>query len=361
MATTATRRGVLSGGMAAVALRLPGAGRSTAKIASRNQVDGTLRYYALGDSVASGHGLLDDGPPCRQSMHGYPFLLADKLREARPDLSIVFPGDMRHLLACSLSLSGNEGPHDLGQQVDELIVSIGPSTEQAVLVTITSGMNDIWGDAARFGELLLSILAMPDSVYVEWLESTIGVIAPNISHAVRRILHLGPNVAVVVSGYYNPINPLFLSSPLDPYLGLINSPLVSLWRAFQAVCRERDCYARTNQLIEALNTGLRVAVTEVGSDWARFDDSLYYAFKGHESVCGLEPVDAGETWVQSPVDRESNSLGSVFGRPEFVGLGDCIHPNTRGAHAIADSLESPALALLNLISPVTLASPEPLD
>ncbi len=182
-------------------------------------------------------------------------MFADKLREARSDLSIVFPEDTSHLLACSLSLSGSNGPHDLSNQVDELIASVGPSTDQAVLVTITSGMNDIWGDAARFGEMLLSILAMRDSAYAEWLESEIESIAPNISDAVRRIVDLGPNVAVVVSGYYNPINPLFLSTPLDPYLVLFNSPLVSLWRAFQAVCRAQDCYMRTNQLIESLNAG----------------------------------------------------------------------------------------------------------
>jgi len=228
-----------------------------------------------------------------------------------------------------------------------------------VLVTITTGMNDIWGDAARFGELLLSILSKPDRIYGAWLESTIDAIETHVADAIRRTLELGPNVAVVVSGYYNPMNPLFFSTPLDPYLMVFNSGLGVLWRSLQAICNVQECYERTNQLIETLNEGLRSTVTEMGSDRVRFEDSMYQSFKGHASVCGLEERDRAETWVQSPIDRESNSLGSIFGRPELIGLGDCIHPNARGAHAIAAALETPALALLDVITPARLPSPQP--
>jgi lysophospholipase L1-like esterase len=353
MAAAPTRRGLLAGAAAAIAASIVRNGRST-----RAQHVGTLQYFALGDSVASGHGLLDDGPPCRQSTKGYPFVLAGMLWEARPDLSLVFPEDKSHLLACSLSLSGSEGRHDLSRQVDTLAALVGSATDEAVLVTITTGMNDIWGDPARFGEMLLSILSKPDGLYAAWLESTIDAIEIHVADAIRRTLEFGPKVAVVVSGYYNPMNPRFFESPLDSPVALMNSAFAKLWRSFEAVCEFQDCYARTNQLIETLNAGLRSAVTEAGSDRVRFDDSMYQSFKGHASVCGLEQQDRADTWVQSPIDRESNSLGSIFGRPELVGLGDCIHPNTRGALAIAAALETPALALLDLIAPAPPPSPE---
>jgi lysophospholipase L1-like esterase len=348
-----TRRGLLSGAVGALATGMVRGIRS-----AHAQTIDTVHYFALGDSIASGHGLLDDGPPCRQSTQGYPFVLADKLGETRADLSIVFPEDKSHLRACSLSLSGSDGPHDLGKQVDTLVAAIGP-TDRPLLITITSGMNDIWGDAGKMGEMLLGILSRPDDSYTTWLASTVDDIRPNITGAATRLLELGPNVAVVVSGYYNPMNPRFFESPLDSPVALTNSAFARLWRSFEAVCEFQDCYARTNQLIEALNAGLRSAVDEIASDRLRFDDSIYESFKGHASMCGLEAEDRADTWVQSPIDSDSNSLGSIFGRPELVGLGDCIHPNVRGAHAIAAALETPALALLDLIAPAPLSSPQP--
>jgi hypothetical protein len=40
-----------------------------------------IDYVALGDSVASGYGLADDGAACHQSMLAYPWQLYGRLQE----------------------------------------------------------------------------------------------------------------------------------------------------------------------------------------------------------------------------------------------------------------------------------------
>ncbi len=83
----------------------------------------TIDYFALGDSIASGHGLSDNGTACRQartSAHpSYPFQIASKL-EQRYGLGavnfVVLPGDVfgrtsvDNFLACSGAIIGLPDP-----------------------------------------------------------------------------------------------------------------------------------------------------------------------------------------------------------------------------------------------------------
>lgn len=57
----------------------------------------TIDYFALGDSIAAGHGLLDTGEPCRRSRYSYPYRVALELK--REYGNVNFPPE--HHLACT--------------------------------------------------------------------------------------------------------------------------------------------------------------------------------------------------------------------------------------------------------------------
>ena len=61
-----------------------------------------LDYFALGDSIAAGHGLMDDETPCRRSALSYPYKVLDTLWSK---YTVSFPTNpnlkTNHFLACS--------------------------------------------------------------------------------------------------------------------------------------------------------------------------------------------------------------------------------------------------------------------
>lgn len=116
----------------------------------------TVRYFALGDSVASGHGLLDnDGSACvpngvsccHRSRLAYPWIVSELLTDL--GYEVVF-ADGQHL-ACSSARSEH-----LNGQIDILLDQLdGRSPEDAVLLSITIGVNDFAWDS-------------PPSFHISW-------------------------------------------------------------------------------------------------------------------------------------------------------------------------------------------------
>lgn len=106
-----------------------------------------LTYFALGDSYASGHGLFDDGTPCRRSQYAYPYWVSDALSAT---YAVDF-GPERHL-ACSGATAGtNDDTSDPAKSISYQFEKVnaflderdGNGGSDPVLVTITIGANDV--------------------------------------------------------------------------------------------------------------------------------------------------------------------------------------------------------------------------
>ena len=275
-----------------------------------------LDYVALGDSVASGHGLSDRGGACRRSPHAYPRLVLAEVRDRAGAVRFA-------TFACSgasVTLP-EQGLQSLDRQVDRALDFL--RLRRPALVTITAGVNDLgWADVLA----TYARLREPDgAIYAAWVETTVAGVEAELRRQLDRLLRRR-GVRVVLTDYPNPVNPQSI---------LFGGPLACPDTAV--------CYARTELLVDTLNeaiarlAGRRVVVA--GS---------HDAFRGHEGPrpkCGGGTPDVADTWFQHPDDPESNSFPPV---EQFVGeqwRGDCFHPNLRGAQAIAAAVDAAARSL----------------
>jgi lysophospholipase L1-like esterase len=165
------------------------------------------------------------------------------------------------------------------------------------LVSITIGINDLeWWNLSRVRDLLDG----DRETFETWLRDAVSSVRAAVAGQVARLL-TRRGVSVVLTEYYDPFNqgsPLFLLCA-DP-----------------AQCRDR-----TEEAVTALNRELRALVrprVRVASVQARFE--------GHEAArprCGLLAPGSARTWIQP----------------------DCLHPNSRGAEAIATAVDREARGL----------------
>jgi lysophospholipase L1-like esterase len=269
-----------------------------------------LDYFALGDSVASGHGLLDKGGTCRRSPRAYPQQLVPELRERHDRVRFT-------MLACSGATAAGSGT---GLRVFSRQVSavLAKPTTRRTLVSITIGINDFaWSDivATYFR------LRDPDEASFDgWVDSTAERVAASLGKQLRRLLSRS-KIAVVLTEYPNPANTDSL---------LFGGPMP---------CSDKAaCYGRTEQVVHELNAVLdglarkRVRIA-----------AIHEAFHGHEAPspsCGGDPPAVADTWFQYPDDPESNSFPPVAAFVGEVWRGDCFHPNERGAAEIAAAVDA---------------------
>lgn len=247
-----------------------------------------LDYVALGDSVASGYGLRPAAPPCFRTARAYPRLVLEHVRERATVGRFTF-------LACSgAAATGEVGPRSLTWQVSGALERI---RRKPTLVSITIGMNDLeWWNVSRVSELLDG----DRGEFEEWLSATVGDIRAAVRRELDRLLAL-KRVSVVLSEYYDPFNrgsPIFL---------LCSDP--------------SQCRARTEEVVTRLNQGLR----DLAGSRVRVA-SVQRRFEAHEAArprCGVSPPEASATWIQP----------------------DCLHPNGRGAAAIAAAVDREARVL----------------
>jgi lysophospholipase L1-like esterase len=309
----------------------------------------TIHYFALGDSVASGHGLNDDtkdgGSPtgCRLSTLSYPYKVRDELLKRYAQV------DFNHL-ACSgatalarIGADPNEDPHKwFRTQVEDVLRILDAPTyprTEPTLVSISISMNDLpWTD---LGELFVR-LNQPKDTFMNWANQRTTTVARLVKYDVDRLLRR-PNVTVVLTEYHNPINPgshLF-SFKLDdqPLLKCPDMPCAQ--RADYAVTQLNA--ALTREVVQRVNRPGRLAITT----------GLYQAFRGHESPigeCGTANPPLAQTWVQYPSDPASNSLPTIpRALRELSGVdvwrGDCFHPNEKGAAVYAYAVNTVARRL----------------
>ena len=179
----------LLGVLAALALGLSAIG--VAGPAMADEPDG-VAYVALGDSVASGNGIVpyikDDEPQCLRSTRSYPMLLAKKL-----GMPIVTE-------ACS-----GEGTAAVAGQLQELVAenAIGTSTQ---LVTLTVGVNDVQWLGGAWPQALIAcsnagVIPVPCEAALGLSLQSLAPLPGRIAGLIHAIRAEAPNARIVVTGY----------------------------------------------------------------------------------------------------------------------------------------------------------------
>lgn len=296
-----------------------------------------LTYLALGDSVASGHGLGTDtavvaadrdfGQPngnCQRSSgntlaeKAYTDLVDDALQPAR---------------FVKLACTGHTTADLLTYQVPAA-ARAGAAGGDSV-VTVTAGANNY-----RFDEpaTYLSLLDPRADAHLAWRAAIEATVRADLGRALAELGRGQPGRRILVTHYYNPYND---ASPVFALAAVCGgpSPLV-------------DCRARVAGTVTGLNQAISDAVQTYqagrGPSGARAAvvGGVQAAFAGHESprpFCGGRPPDAGASWVQSP--SQAFVAGALLGQHRIGAGSDCVHPNPAGHRALArlvlDELAAP--------------------
>lgn len=286
-------------------------------------------YVAMGDSVASGHGLdLRDwlgGDACwRDGEASYPARVLER-RVAAPT-----PGEPAlrtlALVACSGSSSDDlvtqpvsGGPALPGApgapsrpQLDWAVVS------NPTLVTVTVGANDVGvGDPGR-------VVGPGGRIDRAGLDARREGLERNLTRVLRRLVD-ATDARVIVSTYHNP-------TARDPE-GVPG-------------CR-RDCFARAAAaVVSLLNDTLRTAAAAMPSGRVMVAD-VAGAFVGHGAPNGRGPdVLRRGTPIPLPAPLDDTTAiqpycaeGRAGTAGAWVSAADCIHPNRQGARAYAAAVD----------------------
>jgi len=282
-----------------------------------------LDYFALGDSIASGHGLMDSGD-CRRSNKSYPYLLYAELVKQYKQVNFTH-------LACSGATIGKpdltfyEWWGDkrfkwLNFQVEDVLTHL---SDRPTLITITIGANDLhWTDKYNFFWRMNQ-----DSLsYFDWLKKVQTDMSADLKYQIGRLRDNHPNVSILLTQIYNPFN-------------RVDSKILSLAKLCWDVLNVLTCYERTTYGVTTLNN-------TYGEIWGWFKYPTWLKlvpieplFAGHESPrpgCGNAAPSEQDTWVQYPGMAGSNAdvppeVEKVTGHK----YGDCFHPNNEGARQIA--------------------------
>ena len=251
----------------------------------RIDLDGALRYVALGDSFSAGDGLRPyDDPACDRSPRAYPNLA-------------VFEGEVELTsLACSAAMV---------PQVREQAAAAGLGADVG-LVTVTVGGND-----AGFLQFFTACALQPGcfaAPYEQfptleaWAQARLEVVGPSVVHLLETLVTSTPSARVVILGY-----PQLLPETLADGPGC----------ALLAGALDPTEVAGLRRSTAALNEVLAAAAATAG---ATFVD-VAGRFAGHE------PCAPGEPWLTF------GTLEQLLGTPEGV-----LHPNDAGQRAYAEAL-----------------------
>lgn len=318
-----------------------------------------IEYFALGDSVAAGHGLHDEGG-CHRSTKAYPYKVRDLLDERYGTVHL-------HLLACSGATARPNpralaaSPEDITRykwlqlQVQQVVIDLrNVPRDRQVLVSITIGANDFgWTNATSY----LEHMGEGGVDYYEWVDETSTAVANELRGDVRTLLRF-PNVKVVITQYHNPYN------HKSHFFWLVNLDIGDSCGDFAYVVGSGiDCYERMEAAVRAMDDAFvqQVQIPLVGRtrNRLRVVSGLHEIFQEHESPstsCGLDnkgPSEA-QTWIQYPGDPNSNGwipdkvrilLVKARGIPDEAG--DCFHPNEQGARIYAEAVSKEAFKLID--------------
>jgi len=283
---------------------------------------GNILVIGLGDSIASGYGLADDGSACRRSQDAYAYTLADRIKsDTQRDATV-------QLLACSGATVGKPDANTLSQDPDKWLqnqvadanqqIDSLPA-DQTVVVAITVGADDL-----NFISNFPLLTNADDSALNAAVTSTVNEVSSNLKPDLESLL-AHANVRVVVTGVNNPLNPTSI------FFQLYGAQTCKSINPAGSV----DCYGRANDTLTSLNTALQQTVTTVQGESGignrvSFAGDVFSQFQQHFAsapVCGGTSVET--SWVQQPA--------SLSGLADLQHGNDCIHPNAAGAQAYADA------------------------
>lgn len=324
-----------------------------------------LTYFALGDSYASGHGLLDevgtgkDGAGkvgnCRRAPSSYPYLVARALGE-------TYTVDLHHL-ACSGATAGPttlkssdkqfHPDKDLGHQVETAEAFLNERDQTGntapVLITITIGANDLGIDGAE-AEAIRQVFQpvssnLTGAEFFEWLDGKTASIDANLTPGIDRLLD-HENVYVVLTDYPNPFRE-------NGFAGACTNVFDSL-----------TCDDRMEHLMLSLTATMAKQVGRVDDRSHLHIATLGSRFASHYSDCGpFSATDnANETWFQNQIQVSDytrvidNAEWNILLNDLIANMDQCFHPNALGAQAIADAVVERVRTMLP--APVT-AQPTP--
>jgi len=293
----------------------------------------TIIYFALGDSIASGYGLMDDGSECHRSNQSYPYQVKTFLEQRYESVFLYH-------FACAGATAAR--PKDyvlkldkfkwLKNQVDEMLGTIAP--DQPTVITITIGANDAGWDNTSVAEQLY----VPSNMCYAWIDAIRSKVALNLNEQLSRILSQRPNVVVILTQAYNPFNgngSLFIKYA---GLGITRKDPLSMV----------DFNERARRMVDGINNGLFSDVfVPLGSPGNVRVIPNNVLFSGHEApspFCGNEGTGMQDTWIQYPGDPGSNADLPLWMKTlTSQEHGDCIHPNQKGAQAIAGQINETLL------------------
>jgi lysophospholipase L1-like esterase len=315
-----------------------------------------IDYFALGDSVASGHGLPDSqGAPCQRSRHAYPYVVAGLLAERYGAGNVRFehlacsgarvataPAEMVRSCLRGLGRAAADDARalcaykSLHNQVTRVLDQL---SDRPALVSITIGVNDArWTQLDHAADMLLET----DQAFIAEIDQLAAQIERALSAELERLL-AHPNVDIVLTDYYDPFNDesvVFRTARRTQQLTW------GPWNVSAEPCTGTDRNDVEHHLscAERVDYGLRAlrAITEraaAASAGRVAPASLLDTFRGHEAgrgICGLAAPSAGTSWIQS---TGGDRLGT---RP------DCFHPNEDGARAIALAIDAAIVSVLSL-------------
>jgi lysophospholipase L1-like esterase len=260
---------------------------------------------------------MDAGGACRRSAAAYPHRVRELIEQRRAVARFRF-------LACAGARAAS-GARSLRHQVDTALRSL---SGRPALVSLTIGANDTdWSEIP----LTYARLRDPDAAgFASWAREVAAGVRAAVAKQLRRLL-ARPNVRVVLTDYFNPVNPQSL---------LFGPPIP---------CADPGaCYARTELIVDELNEALRALPGDLRARRRIVVAGVHDAFRGHESPgpeCGIGAPGVAETWIQYPSDPASNSNPALPPGVPGPWLGDCFHPNALGAAAIAAAVDRAAKLL----------------
>ena len=324
-----------------------------------------IDYFALGDSIASGHGLHSTGD-CKRSTLSYPYQVKQGL-ESR-GMKIV---NFKHV-ACSGATA--ETPDNIDYQnavnsgkADSVLkkdpenqdapdtrlflwlhtqvkyVSANVNDDRDTLVTISIGANDLdWTDK----KALFTHLSVDFSKFHDWANQKSDDIKKEITNSLFNpdygLMSHHPRVYVIINTIYNPITP----STVYFYAQLGN--LKYIYSCLFNSLGNLSCYDRASDLLTLVNLGIITVVSDQMRAKNQYKDSIQIAnvelaFEAHQAVayvCDATLItEKDKSWVQYIGYPDSNEgIDFVLG---MKAQGDCFHPNIEGAKGIADTVLSP--------------------
>jgi lysophospholipase L1-like esterase len=281
---------------------------------SKSEID----YFALGDSVASGHGL--DDPPkgaketCRRAHKAYPWVVSRNLAKRYDTVDT-------HVLACSGAIVGTPdaavpkgSPYKLLQnQVDYVIAYLFP--DKPTLVSITIGANDF--EFANKKKAEQHLWNESDKDFRKWANETAAGVERGLRPEVERLLSQHANVVVVITDYFDPMNKKatdFRAKGVSPLSAEVCYTCRPRWGYAAKLLNDVFLHIRRDSKYPS-----RLQLT--GDSQPKAALPIRERFVGHEAPrpsCGLEPPGNNGTWIQP--------------------YPDCIHPNAEGAVQIGKTV-----------------------